>query len=399
MLNESFNPEKNSVWIMYSAENSDPYFSKFVTDKTIVPSAAILSNTQKTIFVHELDKENISDFLGTIIVYDAENPLMRCIEKCLKDMDFPKTIYMNFSDKLDSQTDVLGHGTFRYLTDNIRNFYNQNQIETPEFHSADELIYQLLDTKSEEDIKYLKIAANRALEILNMAFKNIKIGMTEKQIANLVHNIFKNKPNYFKTYGIIKEEFAWEPNTCPIVLTGENLRKGGHTAPSNKVLKYGETVYFDFGVKITLSNGKSYSSDLQRMGYALKRNETNPPEKIQNVFQTLVNAIDSGIKNMKPDVHGFEIDQIVRSQILSAQYPDYNHATGHPIGENAHNPGTSISPKGYKRSAMPLRKNGVYTIEPRIQIENGGSIEEMIMVTENGGIPLCAPQKYLYLIR
>ena len=42
-------------------------------------------------------------------------------------MDFPKTIYMNFSDKLDSQTDVLGHGTFRYLTDNIRNFYNQNQ--------------------------------------------------------------------------------------------------------------------------------------------------------------------------------------------------------------------------------------------------------------------------------
>ena len=90
---------------------------------------------------------------------------------------------------------------------------------------------------------------------------------------------------------------------------------------------------------------------------------------------------------------------MVRSVITESGYPDYNHATGHPVGETAHSPGTSLSPAGHKRSGMLLRENGVYTIEPRIQIENGGSIEEMIRVTKNGGEPLCTPQKFLYLIK
>ena len=223
--------------------------------------------------------------------------------------------------------------------------------------------------------------------------------MSEKMIANLVHNIFKQKPPYFKKFGIVSEDFSWENETCPIVLVGENLQKGGHSAPSDKILKRGDTVYFDFGVKITLKNGKSYSSDLQRMGYVLMPSEKTAPQSVKNVFDTLTYAIQKGIENMLPNKKGFEIDEIVRSYITENGYPNYNHATGHPICEDAHNPGTSISPRGYKRSEMNIRENGVYTIEPRIQIPNGGSIEEIVMVTKNGGIPLCSPQKSLYLVR
>ena len=79
-------------------------------------------------------------------------------------------------------------------------------------------------------------------------------------------------------------------------------------------------------------------------------------------------------------------------------YKSYNHSTGHPEGEISHSPGTSISPKGNMRSNLFLKENGVYTIEPRIQIENGGSIEEMIQVTRNGGVPLCRMQENIYLI-
>ena len=390
---------ENFVWIMYGAENSDPFFTKFITDKTIVPSACILSKQNSALLVHELDKENIKNFNGEIIIYDAKKSIIKNINEKLANLKFPAKIYMNFSDRLDSQTDVLGHGTFRFLSDNISEFYTQNGIHKPEFVSADELLYRLLDTKTEEDIKYLKIAANRALGILSNAFAKIRVGMSEKQIANLVHNIFNQKPANFRRMGIVSEQLAWEKETCPIVLTGENLKKGGHTAPSDKTLKRGDTVYFDFGVKITLKNGKSYSSDLQRMGYALNLGEKQAPEAVQNVFDTLVKAIEIGIQNVSPDKKGFEIDEQVRNYIIQKGYPNYNHATGHPIGENAHNPGTSISPKGYKRSEMNLRENGVYTIEPRIQIENGGSIEEMVAVTKNGGIPLCAPQKSLYLIK
>lgn len=395
----NLNLKDNEVWILYSSENSDPYFGKFITDKTIVPSAAVLSKENKTLFVHELDKENVKDFSGEIIVYDSKNTIMKNIKKALEKLNFPQKIYLNYSDRLDTQTDVLGHGTFRYLSDSISEFYKNSGNPKPEFNSADEIIYFLMDSKTDEDIKYLKIAANRALEILNTAFKKIRPGMSEKMIANLVHNIFRQKPAYFKKFGIVYEDFSWEKETCPIVLVGENLQKGGHSAPSDKILKHGDTVYFDFGVKITLQNGKSYSSDLQRMGYVLMPHEKTPPQDVKNVFGTLIRAIEKGIENMRPDRKGFEIDEVVRNYITESGYPNYNHATGHPIGEKAHNPGTSISPKGYKRSEMALRENGVYTIEPRIQIPNGGSVEEIVMVTKNGGIPLCTPQKSLYLIR
>lgn len=391
--------EKNSAWIMYSAENNEPYFSKFITDKTIVPSVAILSNDGNYLIVHKLDINNVKDFDGEILVYSGENSLIENIFSVLKKLNFPNSIYFNFSDKMDSQTDVIGYGTFRFLSDNISKFYNINSKKLPDFKSADELIYALMDTKTEEDIKYLKIAANRALEILNMTFKHLKIGMTEKQIVALTHNIFKSKPAYFKKHGIIREEFSWEKELCPVVLIGQNLKKGGHSCAEDNPLKRGQTIYFDFGVKIFLANGKKYSSDIQRMGYALKLGENHAPKEIQKVFSTLVSAINLGIENFKPIKKGYEVDKIVRDAIISAGYPNYDHATGHPVGETAHSPGTSISPKGHKRSALNLCENGVYTIEPRIQIENGGSIEEMVMVTKNGGLTLCPPQKNLYLIR
>ncbi len=390
--------DNNSVWFMYNAENSDPYFSKFITNKTIVPSVAIVSHKKIFLITHSLDYDNIKDLDGEVIIYSNENSLVQNIEKILKTLGFPENIYLNYSDKLDAITDVLGYGTYRFLHDNISKIY-QNAFKTAlTLRSADEIIYSLMSKKSEEDIKYLKIAANRALNILSTAFKKIKIGMTEKQIAVLVHNIFKTKPAHFKTYKIIHEEFAWEKEQCPIVLVGPNLSKGGHCAAGNEKLKPGYTIYFDFGVKITLADGQKYSSDIQRMGYALKLGEHRAPEDVQHIFYTLVEAVELGIQNCTPEKKGYEIDEIVRNHIIKNGFPNYNHSTGHPIGELAHSPGTSLSPKGHKRAELYLQENGVYTIEPRIQIKNGGSIEEMVLVTKNGGVPLCTPQKKLYLI-
>lgn len=399
MIKNVFIHETNAAWIMYSAENSDPYFSKFVTDKTIVPSVAILSNEKKFLIVHELDYNNVTDFEGEILMYRGENSLLSNVCEILKRLGYPPKIYLNYSDKLDAQTDIIGYGTFRFLHDNILNYYNSKHDSALEFKSADEIIYSLMDSKTDDDIKYLTIAANRALEILNAAFGKIKVGMSEKQIAGLAHRIFQNKPMYFKKHGIVKEELSWEKDFCPVVLIGPNLQKGGHSCAGDEKLRYGQTVYFDFGVKIFLADGRKYSSDIQRMGYALKPGETRAPSSVQNVFDTLTEAIELGIENLNPSKRGYEIDEVVRNHIVENRYPNYNHATGHPIGELAHSPGTSISPKGHKRSSLFLHENGVYTIEPRIQIENGGSIEEMVRVTKNGGVTLCPAQKKLYLIK
>lgn len=403
ILNNSMMSE-DSVWIMYNSENCDPYFSKFITNKTVVSTICILSNNkknlnQKFLLVHSLDKDNISNFDGEVIVYNGENSLVHNMTEILKKLDYPKIIYLNYSDKMDVLIDILGYGTYRFLTDNIILEYKKAN-KSPIFKSSDELIYFLLDTKTEEDIFYMKIAAKRALDILTRSFNSIKIGMTEKQIQNLVHKISSFRHSYNNS-NIISEDFSWEKELCPIVLTGSNLAKGGHSCPDDRILKPGDTIYMDFGIQIHLRDGRKYSSDIQRMGYAMTAQDKKTrsiPENIRKVFRVLYEAVDLGIKNLKPDIMGYEIDSLVRNYIIENNYPNYNHATGHPIGELAHNPGTSISPKGHKRSSMKIRENGVYTIEPRIQIPNGGSIEEMVLVTPTGGVTLCQRQSRLYLI-
>jgi len=184
-------------------------------------------------------------------------------------------------------------------------------------------------------------------------------------------------------------------------LIGENLTKGGHANPSGKKLQKGETVYIDFGIRVIAENGKTYCSDLQRMGYALKDGETKAESGVQKVFDTLIKAIDLGRRAMKPSKKGHQIDEIVRGYVLKSGYPSYNHGTGHPVGSLVHELGTTLAGKNKLRftTMRKLALNGIYTVEPRIAIKNGGSIEEMVLVTEKGGEFLGSPQKKLYLIK
>ncbi|MEG0872708.1 MAG: hypothetical protein RSE00_01930 [Clostridia bacterium] len=69
------------------------------------------------------------------------------------------------------------------------------------------------------------------------------------------------------------------------------------------------------------------------------------------------------------------------------------------VGSEVHDAGAIISLSTSKRANLELIENGVYTLEPRINIPNGGSIEEMIQVTKYGGIPLCNTQKKIYLVK
>ena len=134
------------------------------------------------------------------------------------------------------------------------------------------------------------------------------------------------------------------------------------------------------------------------MAYMLGAGEKVPPQPVQQVFNTLVQAIEKGAATMRPGLPGHKIDQVVRQTVLKNSYPDYNHGTGHPVGRVAHDAGTFLGPKGRPRTALSLQMNGVYTLEPRIAIPNGGSIEEMVVVKEEGAEFISPRQTEIILI-
>ncbi len=385
------------AWIIMNAENKDPYYIKLITPNTTILSIAIIMEEKTIVFVHSLDADNLKsekDF--KVITYSSSSPLEKVFVEELNNLKELSSVALNFSTCNDANVDTIGHGFFLY----IQELLSKTKHYSGDFNlqSAEDLIYAWIDKKEEEDIRKMKVAARRANEILKSAFSKVKVGMSELEVVSLVHDIICEKPDYFISEGVKSETFSWEKESCPIVLTGKSFEKGGHAMSSDRKIEEGNTLYFDFGVKLEFEDGSFWSSDIQRTGYVLKTGEKKPPMEITNRFNVIIDSITKGIEALSPTKRGWEIDKIVRDYILENGYPDYDHATGHPIGELAHNPGTVLSPNKTKLSQLRIQQNGVYTIEPRIPLENGVSIEEMIFVGKEKNETLCERQLYPILL-
>lgn len=391
--------DDDTIWVMENRENADNIFKEYITDKLFSSTYIILSRNKAYVLVHKLDEGNIEVLdsnYAEVFIYSKQIELLEDIKSVLKKLDFPKKMLLNYTTMSDESTDIITHSSYLRVSKMFRRIYKEYDKKVS-IKSAEKNIYKIISRNTNEEIEKMKILANITDEILKMSFKSIKIGQSEKDIARQTQEITKEYIECVKgKYEIVDYDMAWD--ICPIVLVGENLKKGGHALPSQKKISKGDTIYYDFGIKCVFKDGTCLYTDMQRMGYALKENEKEAPIEVKKVFNVLTSSIKKGIASMKPGVKGYKIDNIVRGEILKNNYPDYPHATGHPVGKQVHGAGALISLRKSKRANLELAENGIYTLEPRVDIENGGSIEEMILVTKNGAIPLCKLQDKLYLI-
>lgn len=384
-------------WLVFSEEGRDPVFKKVAGSNT-VPAILVATPNNHRIIVSGLEKDNFSK--ENLMVWEGRAKITETINNALQELGFnpqKHKIAFNYSTLMDSKTDFLGYGITSDLVKSI-----SERFGSFEHVSAENIIYGLYDRKSPGELEKMTVAAVRANEILDSAFNQLRSGMSELQAYELVHKIMsEEKPNYFDKKGVVAETFAWEKDHCPVMLTGPNLQKGGHAETSDAIIQEGHTLYFDFGVKLTFEDGTSWCSDIQRMGYVLKKGESKAPNEVQKVFDTLIEAIDIGINALKPGVPGYVVDKAVRGHTVKAygKIGDYGHATGHGLGEFSHNPGAVLSLKENKKARLLVQPWGVYTIEPRITMPNGGSIEEDVVVNPDGeNYTLCPRQKKLYLV-
>lgn len=392
------------VWVLYNDDGSDKIFCRYFSNNLNSSTICFVTDTKIFLLVNALDEQNIESFKKNnkdivSIMYSSNKELSAAIEEVIAKLNFPKDIALSYSTMNDTNVDILTHGEYVYLSKLLKAPYKKYGKKVS-FSSAEKIIYEIASRRTDKQINRLKILADITDEILDTTFKEIRCGMTEKEIVSLTNEvtdkIMKDVINN-RNLGIIGFNMAW--SNCPIVLTGVNLAKGGHSLPSDKKLIKGDTIYFDFGIKGVFSDQEVLYTDMQRMGYALRKNETKAPKSVQKVFDTLVNSIEDGIDELKPGVKAYIIDNVVRQKILKAGYPDYMHATGHPVGLKVHDIGAIISLKTSKRANLEIIENCIYTLEPRVNIANGGSIEEMILATKFGGIPLCKKQTKIYLVK
>ncbi|MDH7603685.1 MAG: M24 family metallopeptidase [Melioribacter sp.] len=373
------------MWLIYVRETGnmkDPMMDILVGTNATWQSAFIITKDGNThAIIGSLEYENMKS-VGT---YKNIHPYLKSIkEKLLEVLEQikPNKIAINYS-KNSSLADGLTYGLYLDLLDNLKETDYMNKLV-----SSEELVASLRGRKTAKELELIKEAIKETLKIFDKVTNYMKPGMTEKQVALFVQNLVKER-------GF---ELAWDKEYCPSVFSGPDTA-GAHSGPTDRIIQHGHVVNMDFGLKI---NG--YCSDLQRTWYVLKPEENNPPEEVQKGFNVIKESITKAANELKAGKKGWEIDEVARNYIQINGYSEFPHGLGHQVGRSVHDGGALLGPKWERYGNLPLLEiedGNVFTIEPRLTIENYGiaTIEEMVYVTKDGCEFLSDRQNEIYLIR
>jgi Xaa-Pro aminopeptidase len=371
------------VWLTFVNETSlmqDPVLPYIYGATLTWPTALMITRASGSIAILgnlECETARRTGAYQEVIGYDKtiQPELVRILQR----LD-PRQIALNISLN-DPAADGLTHGLYQML--------EQYLAETPYFEqvvSAEGIISALRGRKTPAEVARIRQAVDTTEAIYRQTFEHLQPGMTEKQVAQFMHEqVIENK---------VSE--AWDYENCPAVNSGPDSSVG-HSGPTDIVLQRGHLVHFDFGVRQA-----DYCADIQHIFYLLKPGETAAPEPVQHAFQTVVDAIRKAIQAMRPGVIGAEIDQIARSTVTRAGYPEYMYGTGHRLGRTAHDGGGMLGPHWEKYGNLPdqpIEAGHVYTVEPGVAVPGYGYIglEEDVLVTETGAELLSAGQTELIL--
>jgi len=382
---ELLNEKNIDMWLTFVRETGnikDPMMDMLVGTGATWHSAFILTKSGDTVAViGSLEEANLKS-VGTFkeirsYLKSVKNDFLEVMKKY-----DPQKIAINFS-RNSSLADGLTHGCYLELIDLLKDTPYKDRLV-----SSEDLVAALRGRKSDAEIELMKTAIKETIRIFNEVTDFIKPGKTEKDVADFVKNLVEERG-----FGL-----AWDEEHCPAVFTGPDSA-GAHSGPTNRVIERGHILNMDFGLNI---NG--YCSDLQRTWYILRENEDTPPAEVLHGFNTILESVTLAAQALKPGKLGCEIDDVARNYIIEKGYSEYPHALGHQIGRVAHDGGALLSPRWERYGNlpyMPVEKNQVFTIEPRLSVPGYGvaTVEEEVLITEDGCKFISDRQTEIYLIK
>ena len=224
---------------------------------------------------------------------------------------------------------------------------------------------------SVEEIEKLKASSKLADDCYYYICDNIKVGMTEVEVAKLIDD-------YFMSHGASGVSFE------TIVGSGPNSALI-HSVPSDRTIEFGDIVQLDFGCILD-----GYCSDCSRVLFMGKVDE-----EYKKIYDIVYEAQKFGVENAKAGMKACEVDSLCRNIVKLSGY-DFNHSVGHSVGKEVHS-GLVIS---YKNNNDIIEDGMVITIEPGIYLEGkfGIRIEDTCLVEDGKLVPLNKTSKEIVII-
>lgn len=221
-------------------------------------------------------------------------------------------------------------------------------------------VAELRRVKTQEEITKIHEAARLTEDALQELLEQIKIGMSERELA-------------LKLEWIMREKGAEKPAFELIVAAGENSALPHyHPYPGDRKVREGDLLLFDIGTRLD-----GYCSDMTRVVVIGEASV-----QAREIYELVLRANRAGLAAVKPGAAGVDVDAAARDVIAEAGHKDhFGHGLGHGVGLEVHE-GPSLSPT----SEDTLQAGMVVTVEPGVYLSGswGVRIEDLVAITEEG---------------
>jgi Xaa-Pro aminopeptidase len=225
--------------------------------------------------------------------------------------------------------------------------------------------------KDTHELDKMRAAGHIADKAFNAMIHQLKVGMTENDVAALLEYEMRKA-------GAGGSSFS--------TIVGSGARGAlPHGIASGKVIRRGEVIVIDFGV-----NYEGYMSDCTRTVALGKQ-----PSGVLDVYAKLRGAQQLGLDCIKAGVSSRSVDTAVRGKLGESGLAQYfTHGLGHGVGLEIHE-----APRLSQGTDTVLEPGQVVTCEPGVYLPGryGMRIEDSVIVTATGFESLTELPKELVL--
>lgn len=391
LLPQAIEAANVDVWLVICRENNNDPIADHIGGENAGGTAAFLFYRDSEGFHSKVfSPSGEATALADLGIHDEVIPVDRGKSAISEAVDFIKekdfrNIAVNSSTG-NSQADGLSYTQRVDLENKLGATLSDRLV------SSDELIYEWLSIKLPQEVDIIRTAAELTAQWEIEAYKQIVPGQsTDADIARFL----KNK---MKEYGVTD---GWSPDQNPNVNSGPDR---GHSHATDKVIMGGDVIQIDFGIKLY----DRWVSDIQRFAYVLKEGETELPDDIKHYWESAKAGNRAAFNAMKPGVKGVEVDAAQRVLMKENNSEYVMWSTGHPVGYVAHDVGPnlggsqspSVRPAAQKllKQGMVFAFDGFHAWTRADSTLKTISVEEMVVITENGAEYLIAPQEEMVLV-
>lgn len=369
------------MWITIGREtvmNSEPVLP-FLSNLQFGGNTAIILTSEHCLCLaghldaYGMEQQGIYD---EVITYDKsfKNAFFQLLDRFN-----PNQIALNYSS--DVASDGLTHGMYLFLEKLFQEYKFKGKII-----SSEHIINRLRGIKTSSELAAIKKAIACTEKILLEAADFIKAGKSQIEI----HKFCQDRISFYQ------QDNAWEIMHNPGVMF-KNAPMG-HAGPSDFTCQKGELVTLDFGVRVD-----GYCSDIQRVYYILKDDESEAPKKYQIALSNIHKAQDIGLALMRPNTLAFIPDEAARLAIKDFGYPDFNFGFGHQVGRETHDGGVMMGPRWERylgRVEAFMEVGMVFTVDINIEFEDGRiGQEDMALIGLEKTEYLTTRQSEIYLCK